>query len=233
MKIKVIGDIHGKDTWKKYNNFNDCDIIVFLGDYVDSFYESNETIYNNLEEIIQFKKDNKNKVILLLGNHDNQYLYLYDSKYRCSGFRAEAANDLHCLLKDNSKLFVNSYQFNNWIFTHAGIRDNWFKNVYKGDITKNIAEQLNNPKSREQLRDLNNCGWYRGGWDQEGGIFWADKKEMNKPLKNFNQVVGHTELKELKIEKNDKYNSIVYFADCLDNYEEPLIINIDERFNKI
>ena len=72
MKIKVIGDIHGKDTWKKYNNFNDCDIIVFLGDYVDSFYESNETIYNNLEEIIQFKKDNKNKVILLLGNHDNQ-----------------------------------------------------------------------------------------------------------------------------------------------------------------
>ena len=69
MKTISIGDIHGRDIWKNVNP-SKYDKIIFVGDYVDSFTISNTTILNNLLDIIEFKKSFKNKVILLLGNHD-------------------------------------------------------------------------------------------------------------------------------------------------------------------
>ena len=72
-KINVIPDIHCKNIWKKFIQ-ETSDLIVFLGDYVDSFTHSNTEMINNLNDIIQFKLDNTDKVITLLGNHDIAYL---------------------------------------------------------------------------------------------------------------------------------------------------------------
>lgn len=223
MRIKIIGDIHGEVEWNNYSNFDDCDLIVFMGDYVDSKSINRFRIIENLNNIIKFKKNNMDKVILLLGNHDNQYLYLYDTSYRCSGFDIVIAQQLHETFNLNKHLFQNAFQSNNWLFTHAGIRDNWFKNKFKGDINKNIAEQLNNPK--DKINILNYCSYHRGGDKQESGIFWCDKQELNKPLKNFNQIVGHNMVENIKIYNNHKYNTVIYFVDCLLNYEKPIIIN--------
>lgn len=77
MKVRVIGDIHGESWWKELaNDIDKIDLCIFLGDYVDSYTVSNEDMINNLLDIIQFKKDNSDKVILLYGNHEWNYLSL-------------------------------------------------------------------------------------------------------------------------------------------------------------
>jgi predicted MPP superfamily phosphohydrolase len=72
MNICAIGDIHGNPLWEKIveKESDNSDLIVFLGDYFDSFsYSTVEQIHNFLK-IIEFKKKNNDKVILLIGNHD-------------------------------------------------------------------------------------------------------------------------------------------------------------------
>ena len=64
MKIRVIGDLHGRDWWKRKVKTGDSDLNIFLGDYVDSYIVSDEGIINNLLDIIEFKKAYEDKVIL-------------------------------------------------------------------------------------------------------------------------------------------------------------------------
>ena len=65
-KIITLGDIHGYDTWKSALNYwrpeeetslvSEFDYIVFIGDYVDDYTQTDEQIYKNLVEIIELKK---------------------------------------------------------------------------------------------------------------------------------------------------------------------------------
>lgn len=75
MRILVIGDIHGHDSWKAIVENEKYDKVVFLGDYVDSFTLQPLTIVKNLREILKFKRENKDKVVLLWGNHDHSYFF--------------------------------------------------------------------------------------------------------------------------------------------------------------
>ena len=73
--IVVIGDIHGRDTWKDIvKRHPNAYKFVFVGDFFDSFKLSVEVMLNNFKEISDFKKENPDKVILLCGNHDFHYL---------------------------------------------------------------------------------------------------------------------------------------------------------------
>lgn len=60
MKISVIGDLHGKDCWKKLleGRFSEFDKIIFMGDYSDDSWVrfDDEEIINNLKDVIEFKK---------------------------------------------------------------------------------------------------------------------------------------------------------------------------------
>ena len=68
MKVLCIGDVHGRNYWKNWvEEHKDADLVIFLGDYVDSFDISNVEILHNLKEIIKFERDNDN-VVLLLGS---------------------------------------------------------------------------------------------------------------------------------------------------------------------
>lgn len=72
MKIMIVPDTHGRDFWKQAID-SDADKIIFLGDYLDH-YPDESTYYHdiaNFLEILDFKKNNPDKVILLLGNHKN------------------------------------------------------------------------------------------------------------------------------------------------------------------
>ena len=88
--ILVCGDIHGRRFWKKpCENIEDYDKVIFLGDYLDPYDFEGITVIDaikNFEEIIEFKKNNVDKVILLLGNHDMPYFssdYYFFSHYHC------------------------------------------------------------------------------------------------------------------------------------------------------
>lgn len=69
----MCGDIHGRKFWKKpCENIEPYDKVIFLGDYLDPYgFEgiSIEECIPNFKEILELKKNNMDKVVLLLGNH--------------------------------------------------------------------------------------------------------------------------------------------------------------------
>ncbi len=213
MKTITVGDLHGNSDWKEINPDN-YDKIIFIGDYVDSFDISDEEIKNNLLEVINFKKNNIDKVILLWGNHDLQYLYTY-KHYGCSGYRPQMYQSLHVIFNDNKKLFQMAFEYNDTIWTHAGIHDGWFNYYFKYTKGDTLADKLNNAFDAN-YKSLFNVGHYRGGYNDEGGPFWADIKELkSKPFKKMHQIVGHTRVD--KITKYYKYNKKIVFVDVLEN----------------
>lgn len=72
MKYIFIGDIHGRTNWKQIvEKEKDTDKFIFFGDYFDP-YDWTLTLgdlVNNFNDIVKFKLDNPDKVILLIGNH--------------------------------------------------------------------------------------------------------------------------------------------------------------------
>lgn len=91
----------------------------------------------------------------------------------------------------------------------------WFVDDFKGDLTKNIAEQLNNPTS-EQLEPLFQCGSYRGGKaGKAGGIFWADIRELRESLRGYTQIAGHNRVNDI-LDYTNNCGRII-FCDCLFN----------------
>ena len=76
MKILIVPDVHGRDFWREAIK-EDYDKIVFLGDYLDHYYgeSTREHDIETLKDIIDIKKSNPDKVILLIGNHDCPYIW--------------------------------------------------------------------------------------------------------------------------------------------------------------
>ena len=82
-RLLTIPDIHGRTFWKYAVNqeFDNVDKIIFLGDYMDPYPWENITrmdTIRNFEEIVDFASNNKDKVVLLWGNHDTPYVYKRD-----------------------------------------------------------------------------------------------------------------------------------------------------------
>lgn len=250
MKILSIGDIHGYSTWKKLLNYkkvdnqieiDEYDKIIFVGDYCDDYNLSDNDIYDNLLDIIELKKIFPDKVILLFGNHDVQYLL--GDRHLCSGFRSSMYNRLKLLFKENRNLFQLAYQINNYLWTHAGVHVGFYKELNKLDCIIQRGEKRTNlliDKNNNLANILNfcfdnmhdpifDCGWIRGGKASVGGPLWCDFSEIyKKPLKGYHQIVGHNRRKMIEHFKNygDK-NTSVTFIDCLqDGCEKKYIIEI-------
>jgi predicted phosphodiesterase len=215
MKVITIGDIHGRPFWKSVNP-DLYDLIIFTADFVDSYDYSNHETYTNLQDIITFKRKYFDKVFLLFGNHDIQYVFT-DSIYRCSGFRAEMALDLNELFNKNKDCFQIAYQKDNYLWTHAGVTNGWYKRHqaliedYSTKFeTKNLAETLNIILWTNDNPILHEVSDYRGGYLEFGGITWADRNETIKGhLKGYHQIVGHTPIKEITT-YGDENESITY-----------------------
>ena len=209
MNIVIVPDVHGRDFWKKVLN-TEADKIIFLGDYLDHYPDesTNEHDIENFKEIIQFKKDNSDKVTLLLGNHD--WSYYNEEIYRSEDYwcRHDHKNHdiIHKLFEDNKKLFELYYEIPNFckgikqeklLFTHAGFTNDFFDNMSKTFDTTSISElceELFKPENHSAL--IFWVGYLRGGLNRTGSIIWADVREhgetKNKYLKPYYQIFGHT-----------------------------------------
>ena len=88
-KILVCGDIHGRTFWKKVI---ESDLpVIFLGDYTDPYPQeeiSKKQTLDNFKEVIEFANDQKDRVTLLLGNHDCQMLG-YSPSYKKNAYVAK------------------------------------------------------------------------------------------------------------------------------------------------
>lgn len=226
MKAIIIGDIHGKNVWKKIDP-DKYDKMIFLGDYCDDFPPTTDTqIFQNLFEIIELKKKLPDKVVLLWGNHEAHYLH---EDFGCSGFRVSMKASLHNLLKENEKLFQYAYQEKNVLFTHAGLTTCFIKYLSKHGVEltgPNYADQINEMAQTHNFKLLHAVGYIRGGLDECGGILWEDKSAwlnwFNCLPEGIHQYVGHSKVpsaysSEWNIPGPDRS---IRFCDCLDTVTE-------------
>ena len=253
-RIITLGDIHGRDLWKKalfgsnqnfewwINEYNlgihkefhypidDYDEVVFIGDYTDSFTEMNVIILHNLKEIILVKNAYPNKVHLLIGNHDLQYIY-NQQRFICNGYRTEMAHDLYQEFRTAD--FELAYQINNILFTHAGVVNQWYDEFLNNLEPKYTRFLKGNETIAEKLNILYQCnynplfiiGYLRQGVFPFGGPLWAHKTEMEQDyLKGYLHIVGHTATDEIQM--NIKDNEGVIFIDTV-GVGQFLILEID------
>ena len=226
-KILIIGDVHGRQFWKDacLNHKDEFEKIVFLGDYVAPYrYEGigNEQAIAVFKEVLDFKKDNADKVVLLFGNHDGSYLK--DDICLC---RTDQKNWdlLNGIYMDNLDLFDLAWETEidgkRYFLSHAGVRKGWLKCVAGewfawDDIDKlPPADMFNNAfhkayeEGQDELREsfeylIGVYSFYRGygGWDY-GSIVWADIREYgNEEDIEFPGVIfvcGHTQLENKPI----------------------------------
>ena len=221
-KIAIIPDVHGRQFWKVVREHKDeFDKIVFLGDYVSPYpaeHISNEKAIEALKEVVQFKKDNPDKVILLIGNHDLSYFNSNICECRTDWKNWDNLNGIYF---DNIKLFDLAWETKigdkRYFLSHSGVRKWWFEKWVKDKLFKwdedelPPAEKFNelfhaayddgrnfDLKSTHDLeRALGIYSTYRGwdGWDY-GSIVWADIREygMGPEYDNVMFVCGHTQL---------------------------------------
>src|SRR5690349_5391201 len=128
MTVIALGDTHGRPYWKTIVKKEVFDKVVFIGDYFDSkefILEKQQK--KNFQEIIDFKKSNPTKVVLLLGNHDFHYLPNVHEKY--SGYQLSAAPEIGNMLTDAlaENLLQMSFVSEGYLFTHAGVTKTWAK----------------------------------------------------------------------------------------------------------
>ena len=213
-KILVIPDIHGSDVWKRitkridgYNKF------IFLGDYMDSFDdEQAKNAPNNLREIIEFKKQHDDKVILLVGNHDYQYI---NQNVRCSGYRKEIATVTKTIFDDNINEFKVFYKIGNILFSHAGFTADYVKEY---NYVKDIIEDMDTISVNRYPDHIWTSSRSRGGLAKRGSCLWADWDEykndyvMGDTLE-FNQIFGHTSGNSVRTLTNGKVS--LYCLDTL------------------
>ena len=205
----IIPDVHGRVFWKEIVK-NSEDKIIFLGDYVDPYPGENISLIgalDNLSEIIDYKKSNPSKVILLLGNHDFMYMDSEHNKYSC---RHDFENEpkITKLLMNNRDLFQMNYSIEVknklYIFSHAGILKPWiekYKNLFgefPGSLDK--INELYKKWDPEFISSLLEISYYRGGWSDFGSMIWSDVREHSVSCEeNVYQIFGHTQLKDKPI----------------------------------
>lgn len=230
MKILVIGDIHGINNWKKIIETElDFDKVIFIGDYFDSFNVPYLDQMNNFKNICQFKKESDKEIILLIGNHDFHYWRGIQDK--CSGYQKFKARIIDIELFENKELFQICYNFENFLFTHAGVSSDFLDLTFGKDSwdINNISNDLNELfKYKPNSFAFNGVDNY--GDDVYQTPIWIRPNSLikgtNQELKDkYIQIVGHTPQKEIRKEGN------FYFIDALYNYEY-LLINDNEVIRK-
>jgi len=240
MKTVFIGDIHGRSIWKKIIQQEDPDRIVFLGDYFDSFDIPGIDQIHNFKEIVEFKKSSEKEVVLLIGNHDLHYM---DIGEKYSGFQPGLQFDISAVLFENLPELQMAFSFDRYLCTHAGVSHIWMENtfgIYGWDCW-NLVEKIN---EMFVFRPKAFCfsGWNSYGNDVTQSPVWiripallaSNKKRRSDSnywiKKNFIQIVGHTQVKDLNLGHMRKYmGGKYYMADALEIGK--FLIDIDGKLS--
>lgn len=199
-KIIALGDIHGIDTWKKVVANNTFDVCVFVGDYFDSFEVDTGTQLANFKEIIKFKKEQGERVVLLMGNHDLHYL-LKGEHY--SGYQHTRAFDIESALLSaivHEPLINYAAIYDGFLFSHAGVTKTWVEanKVDLNDMPYSINELQLRAFAFNHDRDKSNCGEHKSQ-----GPMWVRPAALQQDaIPGYTQVVGHTRQESINITPN-------------------------------
>lgn len=233
----IIGDIHGRDAWKRLVE-EDC-INIFVGDFFDPYRDYPfEELERNFLEIAEYKKEHRDHVVLLYGNHDMSYLpHTNDLTNRYDRMNAKRTEWLFYITKD----LFSGVAFaigNDCLVTHAGVTTEW-KNTYLPDVSdispSNMAAAINDLWNKEKrpftfLPNAYSIDYF--GTDPHHSPLWVRAKTLC--LHNLykdtaaKQIVGHTKVKEIT-----EMEGIV-MVDCLDTVEQSFHFDSpsDTAFNR-
>lgn len=214
MKILIIPDVHGRTFWRQSIELIDTvDKIIFLGDYLDP-YPNIDGIFPHealieFKDILEFKKNNLDKVILLLGNHDIGYFPEMLNSYACRRWE-KSKEEISNLFMDNLDLFQLIYIENNYLFSHAGVQQGWLDFIKKDSFSefwkitnKNFFKTLSLDNLNfllvlyeDRIKALWQMSSERGGRFAYGSCIWADIYEhfsyFRDPLPNYYQIFAHS-----------------------------------------
>ena len=224
MRIIGIGDTHGKSIWKEIvSKEKDADLYICIGDYVDSFNISGGDQLTNLQDIIQYKKDNMEKVVLLIGNHDFQYYPGSPDIGNYSGYQPTMLASFQQLYDENKKLFKMCYVHNNIVFSHAGFTETFVEQKIGTFSEGNVNDIFfYSPKSFKFYNEDRSSG----GDDIHQSCIWVRPQSLDKDAISQVQVIGHTSIKHIDLAKSKRRG--YYMIDCLDTVNEYLILDNNE-----
>jgi hypothetical protein len=238
MKLVAIGDIHGRDIWKQIiAKEQDADEFVFVGDYFDSFTIKGPDQINNFLDIIEFKKQSKVPVTLIIGNHDHHYYPGVDDS-GTSGYQTLLAPSIKHVVGENKQYLQAAYQVGEFVFTHAGLSSEWLDDSIVMWDVPNLAMYVNDLfyyqpqklayRSYKQVGDqvygaqgYGNETFQGPLWIRPAALMNANKKTLRKKII---QVVGHTPQDNIDIE-GKATGGRYYFIDTLEyNQGQYLIV---------
>ena len=204
MKIIALGDIHGRDTWKKIVEKEKYDTIVFIGDYFDS-RENISAVEQiaNFKDIINLQLTSPNLVKLLIGNHD--YHYMRGVKEHYSGYQAVHSFDIQEVL--HQALALGNLEIcTGWedlLFSHAGITKTWL-----GALSSNprlIVSTINRIFRTDirQFKFTPGMNYNPYGDEPCQSPLWVRPRSLRSDLiEGVTQIVGHTTQDKLRIDKD-------------------------------
>ncbi|TAD87851.1 MAG: hypothetical protein EAY75_05820 [Bacteroidetes bacterium] len=206
MTTIALGDTHGRTYWKHIlEQEPKANKIVFIGDYFDTFEPiSTDSQLANFLEILELKKQQPQRVVLLMGNHDFHYLPNAQETY--SGYKHFLALLLQPYLQkaiDEQWLQICHVE-PPFLFSHAGVSSTWCQNHHIGTNLNPLAFTLainnllhTNLKAFAFAMGPNHSPY---GDDACQGPLWIRPKSLFKDaVPGYTQVVGHTQQAEMSI----------------------------------
>lgn len=212
MKVAAIGDIHGttkfQDCYDQINNSDkDIDKIIVLGDWFDPYddipFEAMLERYHYFIECCE--KDDR--IVSILGNHDLEGYIICGETHRT----AKSRRYRQTISEEITKNLPNSYlvyKIGDWLFSHAGVSEDWFNYVknYNPEYAKRL---LTNQKgwTPDELGDI--CSFYPldyscyGDHTYQGCTWIRPSALLRSHLEGYNQIIAHTQVEEFVNLKNE------------------------------
>lgn len=227
-KIVCWGDLHGRNCWKDIVAQNsNADLYISIGDYLDTHENiTGEQQLENFKDILQFKRDNKEKVILLIGNHDFHYMSFVMEHY--SGFQSGMQYIFKTTLEEALKedLLQMCHIQDKYLFSHAGVSKTWLNSTMSIGLKENVDEHINDVFLHQPTKYFTFKGVNPYGDDITQSPIWIRPQSLFEDgLKEFIHIVGHTTQNSIKPPKGD---SNMWFIDTLGTSGEYLVIENNE-----
>lgn len=223
-ELLIVPDQHLRSFWRPILN---SDLpVCFLGDYIDPYQHEGITYDSGIQEfkdIIEFAKQEPDRVTLLLGNHDCAYCGMSDTLAR---FDYQHSEEIYAMFKENEQLFRLAFRWGDCLLTHAGVSRKWLSQNKLEENPDTIVDLLN---SYINFNDhwIKNPDWFyakyngpigdvgrsRGGTAPIGSPIWCDLSEIfYSPAfeDSLQMVIGHTQLQKTG---NIVHNKNCWFCD--------------------
>jgi len=173
MKTLVIGDLHGQ--YEIAQKAVDTGMpLVFVGDYLDSFYRSVEDQIRTLRVAMDAMVTGQ--AIAIAGNHEISYM---KANKRCGGYNPITQRYVNHI---NMETLYDWHRVEGFLISHAGVSDRHLQSV---NLT--LDDYLYNGQEY-----YDSAGITRGGRHAVGGLRWCHYPSEFEPVKGVSQIFGHT-----------------------------------------